>query len=71
MLGLARHLATGEAADPAAIAAWSAGEEARAFMRRSGEGWYDADVASGADPAEARPRADRTLAAYLGEEEPG
>jgi hypothetical protein len=39
-------------------------------MTRSGEAWCEADVADGADPADARLRADRTRAFYLGEEEP-
>jgi uncharacterized protein YndB with AHSA1/START domain len=68
LLGLARHLATGESADPEAIQAWSTSDQAKEFMRRSGDGWYDADVADGADAADARARADRTLAAYSGEE---
>ena len=40
---------------------WSTGEDGRAFMRGSNDRWYDADVADGADPADARLRADRTL----------
>ena len=39
-------------------------------MTRSGEAWYEADVADGTDPADARLRADRTRAFYLGEDEP-
>ena len=39
-------------------------------MRGSNDRWYDADVADGADPADARLRADRTLAFYTGQEEP-
>ena len=38
--------------------------------RAATTGWYDADVADGADPADARLRADRTLAFYTGQEEP-
>ncbi|MGH3348529.1 MAG: SRPBCC family protein [Nocardioides sp.] len=70
LLGLARHLATGESADPEAVQAWSASDEGKEFMRRSGDTWRDAAVADGAEPADAGARADRTLAAYLGEEEP-
>jgi uncharacterized protein YndB with AHSA1/START domain len=68
LLGLARHLATGESVDPEAIQAWQVGDQAKEFMRRSGDGWCDADVADGVEATDARARADRTLAAYLGEE---
>ncbi len=70
MLGLALHLATGEDNDADAFMTWSTGEDGRAFMRGSNDRWYDADVADGADPADARLRADRTLAFYTGQEEP-
>jgi len=61
--GLARHLA-----DPAfqGEPAWLATDEAKAFMRAAGEGWFEAHVASGADRADARTKADNTLAAYTG-----
>ena len=36
-------------------------------MKLSSEGWYEANVASGADAEWARSAADRCLAAYLGE----
>jgi uncharacterized protein YndB with AHSA1/START domain len=68
LLGLARHLTTGESVDPEAIQAWQVSAQAKEFMRRSGDGWYDADVVDGAVATDARARADRTLAAYLGEE---
>ena len=70
LLGLERHLATGEAADPAAVEEWSTGEAGRAFMTRSSDAWYEADVADGTEAADARLRADRTLAFYTGQEEP-
>jgi uncharacterized protein YndB with AHSA1/START domain len=70
LLGLQRHLESGETADPAAVEEWARSEAGRDFMTRSGEAWYEADVADGSDPAEARLRADRTRAFYLGEEEP-
>ena len=70
LLGLAGHLATGANVDPAAVDAWSASEEGRAFMSRSSDAWYEADVADGTDPGDARLRADRTAAAYCGEPEP-
>ena len=70
LLGLALHLATGESNDPEAFMAWSTAPDGVAFMRGSNDRWYDADVADGADPADARLRADRTLAFYTGQEEP-
>ena len=70
MLGLALHLATGESNDADAFMTWAAGEDGQAFMRGSNDRWYDADVAAGADPGDARLRADRTLAFYTGQEEP-
>jgi uncharacterized protein YndB with AHSA1/START domain len=62
--GLATHLATGAAVDPAAAAKWTASPEGRDFIARCSEGWYEADVAGGADPDAARAAADRTTAAY-------
>ena len=70
LLGLALHLATGDSNDPDANMSWSMSEDGQAFMRRSNDGWCDADVADGADPADARLRANRTLAFYTGQEEP-
>jgi len=39
-------------------------------MRGSNDAWYHVDVAAGAEPVDARLRADRTLAFYTGQEEP-
>lgn len=69
--GLELHLASGKAVDPAAFEAWSTSDEGKAFIRASSEAWVTADVADGADPADARARGDRTTAFYLGEEQPG
>jgi uncharacterized protein YndB with AHSA1/START domain len=66
VMGLARHLATGAANDPAEGAAWVSSPEGVEFMTRSNDAWYEAHVASGEDAATARERADRTLAAYTG-----
>jgi hypothetical protein len=44
-----------------------ASEDGRRSMELFGEAWYEANVASGADPAWARAAADRCVAAYLGE----
>jgi uncharacterized protein YndB with AHSA1/START domain len=65
LMGLGLHMASGAAVDPAEVAAWSASDEGRLFMQRSGEAWRDAHVASGLDPADAaEAAATRTIAAY-------
>lgn len=69
LLGLSIHLATGGGGmSPEEAAAWSASPDGVDFMRRSNDGWCDADVAGGAAPDEARAAADRTFAAYTGAE---
>ena len=70
LLGLQRHVEAGETADPAAFEAWGQSDVGRDFMTRSSAAWRDADIADGADPADAATRADRTRAFYLGEDEP-
>jgi uncharacterized protein YndB with AHSA1/START domain len=65
LVGLVLHLsAPGTAVDPEAAMAWMMSPEGIRFMTASNEAWYKADVAAGADPAEARAAADRTLKAY-------
>jgi uncharacterized protein YndB with AHSA1/START domain len=64
LMGLARYLSSGKANDPAEAMAWMVSEEGRQFATQSSERWYEASVAAGADPAEARAAADRTTAAY-------
>jgi hypothetical protein len=44
-----------------------ASEDGRRFMKLSGEAWYDASIAAGADRDWARAAANRCVAAYLGE----
>ena len=66
VLGLTLHLSGRPAVDRQNSAAWAASEEARDFMRLSGERWYEAQIASGDEEAEARAMADRTIAAYTG-----
>ncbi|TYK44359.1 SRPBCC family protein [Actinomadura decatromicini] len=68
-LGLALHLRTGEDVRAAYGQTWAASDEGREFSRLSGESWYEAHVASGADQAAARASADRTIAAYTGNPE--
>jgi uncharacterized protein YndB with AHSA1/START domain len=64
ILGLSLYLSGGPALDPAEGAAWAASDEGRRFMTLSGERWGEAYVASGADEAQARGMAERTIAAY-------
>ncbi|ADB49907.1 SRPBCC family protein [Conexibacter woesei] len=71
LMGLAEHLASGEAVDPAAAAAWAATEEGRRFMTLSSERWRDASVAAGTDAEAARAAAERTTAFYTGAEPAG
>ncbi|MEU8633711.1 SRPBCC family protein [Amycolatopsis sp. NPDC048633] len=65
LVGLVLHLsAPGTAVDPEAAMAWMMSPEGIRFMTASSEAWYEADVAAGADPAQAKAAADRTLKAY-------
>ena len=61
LLGLAIHLSTGESIDPSFGQQWMATEDGRRFLTLSGEAWYDANVAAGADPAWAKAAADRCI----------
>jgi uncharacterized protein YndB with AHSA1/START domain len=64
-LGLARHLSSGRAVDPAEAAAWTASDAGRLFITLASERWRDAHIAAGAGEATATAAADRTRAAYL------
>ncbi|WP_454793070.1 SRPBCC domain-containing protein [Mycolicibacterium lutetiense] len=66
LLGLAGYLGSGDRIRPEEGAAWAAGTEGRAFMSSASELWYQAALAAGDDPAQARAAADRTTAAYTG-----
>lgn len=65
--GLKQHVANpGKAIDPAEVEAWTSSREGKDFIRRSGEAWAEAYIASGADPEAARAQAERTIAFYTG-----
>lgn len=65
--GLEQHLARPEVAiDPAAFEAWTLSTEGKSFIRKCGEAWGEAHIASGANPEEARAQAERTIAFYTG-----
>jgi len=66
LMGLARHLASGAAQDPAAAQAWAGSEEGKAFIQGAAQGWGEAETAGGADPATARRRAEATAKFYTG-----
>ena len=67
LYGLERHLLNPAAAlDHEAVERWTQSPEGKAFLRSSGEAWGAADAASGEDPADARAKADRTIAFYTG-----
>jgi uncharacterized protein YndB with AHSA1/START domain len=70
LIGLYLHLSTGQPVDPATVAQWTMSGEGREFLAASSDAWYEASVASGTDPAEARAAADRTTAFYTGPPEP-
>jgi uncharacterized protein YndB with AHSA1/START domain len=67
LVGLTIHLSTGRPVEQSWGQEWMASEDGRRFTRNSGEAWYQANVAAGADPDWARAAADRCIAAYLGE----
>ncbi len=62
-LGLQLHLAN-KMESPQDGEEWAAGPEGQAFMTKSGNAWYEADVAGGEDAEVARAAADRTIAFY-------
>jgi len=67
LLGLAMHLENQAAQlDRPAVDAWMASDEGKLLLRLSSDGWAEAAIANGADPATARERADRSYAAYTG-----
>jgi uncharacterized protein YndB with AHSA1/START domain len=68
LLGLALHIAGGrEQPDRAAVEAWQASDDGRAFVRRASERWARASIAAGTGAAEAEGAAARVTDAYLGQ----
>jgi uncharacterized protein YndB with AHSA1/START domain len=66
LVGLTRHLSTGETLDPAAGMAWAASEEGKEFVRLSSGRWGDAAIEAGADAVAARAAEERTTGFYTG-----
>ena len=67
VLGLTLHLADAAQPERAAVEAWQASDEGRAFVRLASERWAEASIAAGTDPAEARDAAARVTDAYTGQ----
>jgi len=64
LMGLAAHLSSGQAVDPAAAMAWSASDEGRQFITLSSRRWCDASILAGTPSAEAQAAADRVTEFY-------
>ena len=67
-MGLARHLATGEAVPEGAAEAWMATPEAKEFYRLTSAAWGRADIASGMPEGKAMAAAEQIRAMYAGEQ---
>lgn len=69
LLGLALHLgALVGSISPADAEAWQLSDEGKAFSRAAADGWAAAQVAAGADPADAARAADATYGFYTGQQ---
>jgi uncharacterized protein YndB with AHSA1/START domain len=66
-LGLALHVESGKAVDPAEVEAWSISPEGKAAVVAASDAWRDAAIADGDEPNTARRRAATTAAFYSGE----
>jgi uncharacterized protein YndB with AHSA1/START domain len=64
LAALALHLTAGGVTNDQELAGWWASPEGRRFLAESGDRWYGADVAGGADADAARAAADRSVEAY-------
>lgn len=70
LVGLTRHLDTGQAVDPAEGMAWMVSDEGKHFVALSSQRWVDASIAAGEDPAAARAAGERTTSFYTATETP-
>jgi uncharacterized protein YndB with AHSA1/START domain len=64
VMGLTLHLTGAARPAPEAILAWQTSDEGRRFNTLSSERWTEANIAAGADPAEAHAAGARTTDAY-------
>lgn len=67
LLGLYLYLKGGSQKPPESDPAWAASEEAKTFMRASGDAWGEAEIAGGEDRETAVRRAAATKKFYCGE----
>jgi uncharacterized protein YndB with AHSA1/START domain len=70
LMGLDRHLESGQANDPRAFMAWCGSGEGKDFIRRSSDDWRRASVEAGTAERAAHDAARRTTAFYSGEPDP-
>jgi uncharacterized protein YndB with AHSA1/START domain len=68
LTGLAEHVVTHAAVDPAAFAAWMASDDGIAFVVACSDAWAEARIAAGGDARQSRAAAARCTAAYTGQE---
>jgi uncharacterized protein YndB with AHSA1/START domain len=68
LLGLHLYLKGGSQKPPESDPAWAASEEAKSFMRASGDAWGQAEIAFGEDRETAVRRATATKKFYCGEQ---
>lgn len=68
-LGIALYLAGDDSVTPESAEAWAMTPEGQAFYRLSATAWANAQIADGAEPAEANAAADETYRFYTGTEE--
>jgi uncharacterized protein YndB with AHSA1/START domain len=66
LMGLGRHLASGETLSHEAAEAWMRSDDGKALMRASAAAWAEAHIKGGEDPDTARGMAERTAGFYTG-----
>jgi uncharacterized protein YndB with AHSA1/START domain len=67
LIGLVRHLSSGEPVDPGQAMAWMASDDGRQFIELSSELWEQASIAAGTPTREAHGAAERVFAFYTGD----
>jgi hypothetical protein len=70
LLGLGLHLESGATMDPVEVEAWSVSEAGKNFLGGASDGWCEAAIEDGADPAAARAAADQVTAFFTTAPEP-
>lgn len=67
LMGLGRHLTSGQPLDHHEAHVWLASEEGKCFVQLSSDAWCQASIKDGADETEAKTAAARTTAFYTGD----